>query len=134
MDTSMVSSASKGHIRTEGADVERSGGCDSNDMLARLLATATVALDTDCRAAKRYIQRAAVLRGLELSPGGDGRLDDNIQHVRAHVDVEILSWTGGGLISVLLLLYVSLRSKYWTGGGTDPSPSQINQDFVMSMP
>ena len=51
MDTSMVSAASKGHIRTEIADVQRSRGCDGNDMLACLLASTTVALDTDCRAA-----------------------------------------------------------------------------------
>jgi AraC family transcriptional regulator len=72
MDTSMVFSASKGRIRTEGSDVQGSGGCDSNDMLASLLASATVALDTDSRAAKRCIQRAAVLLGIELSPGGGG--------------------------------------------------------------
>jgi hypothetical protein len=72
MDTSMVFSASKGRIRTEGSDVQGSGGCDSNDMLASLLASATVALDTDRRAAKRCIQRAAVLLGIELSPGGMG--------------------------------------------------------------
>jgi AraC family transcriptional regulator len=50
----------------------RSTSADSNDMLASLLATATVALDTDCGAAKRCIQRAAVLLGIDLSPGGDG--------------------------------------------------------------
>jgi AraC family transcriptional regulator len=45
---------------------------DSNDMLASLLATATVALDTDRRAAKRCIQRAAALLGIDLSSAGDG--------------------------------------------------------------
>jgi AraC family transcriptional regulator len=45
---------------------------DSNDMLASLLATATVALDTDRRAAKRCIQRAAALLGIDLSSVGDG--------------------------------------------------------------
>ena len=50
----------------------RSTSADSNDMLASLLATATVALETDCGAAKRCIQRAAVLLGIDLSPGGDG--------------------------------------------------------------
>ena len=48
-----------------------STSADSNDMLASLLTTATVALDTDCRAAKRCIQRAAVLLGIDLGPGGD---------------------------------------------------------------
>jgi AraC family transcriptional regulator len=50
----------------------RSTSADSNDMLASLLATATVAVDTDCRAAKRCIRRAAVLLGIDLSPAGDG--------------------------------------------------------------
>ena len=49
----------------------RSTSADNNDMLASLLATATVALDTDCGAAKRCIQRAAVLLGIDLSTGGD---------------------------------------------------------------
>jgi AraC family transcriptional regulator len=42
-----------------------------NDALARLLATATVALDTDCRAAKSCIQRVAALLGIELTSGTD---------------------------------------------------------------
>ena len=50
----------------------RSTSADSNDMLASLLATATVALDTDRRAAKSCIQRAAALLGIDLSLGGDG--------------------------------------------------------------
>jgi len=41
-------------------------------MLASLLASATVALDTDRRAAKSCIQRAAALLGIDLSPGEDG--------------------------------------------------------------
>jgi transcriptional regulator GlxA family with amidase domain len=41
-------------------------------MLVSLLATATVALDTDRRAAESCIQRAAALLGIDLSPGGDG--------------------------------------------------------------
>jgi AraC family transcriptional regulator len=45
---------------------------DNNDMLASLLATATVALDTDRHAAKSCIQRVAALLGIDLSPGGDG--------------------------------------------------------------
>jgi len=49
-----------------------STSADSNDALASLLATATVALDTDRRAAKSCIQRAAALLGIDLSPGGDG--------------------------------------------------------------
>jgi AraC family transcriptional regulator len=45
---------------------------DSNDALASLLASATVALDTDRRAAKSCIQRVAALLGIDLSSGGDG--------------------------------------------------------------
>jgi len=43
----------------------------SNDALATLLATATVALDTDRHAAKRCIQRVAALLGIELNSGAD---------------------------------------------------------------
>ena len=43
----------------------------SNDALASLLATATVALDTDRRAAKSCIQRAAALLGIDLKSGAD---------------------------------------------------------------
>ena len=45
---------------------------DSNDALASLLASATVALDTDRRAAKRCIQHAAALLGINLSSGRNG--------------------------------------------------------------
>ena len=72
MDTSMVVSALKCRARAEGLSVQGSGRCDSNDMLASLLATANVALDTDRRAAKRCIQRAAVLLGIDPSLGKDG--------------------------------------------------------------
>jgi hypothetical protein len=52
----------------------RSTSPDGNDILASPLTTATVALDTDCREAKRCIQRAAVLLGIEAEPGtGWGR-------------------------------------------------------------
>jgi AraC family transcriptional regulator len=79
MDTSMVVSAPKCRARTEGLGVQGPDRCDSNDMLASLLATATVALDTDCRAAKSCIQRAAVLLGIDLSPGGDGAAERSCQ-------------------------------------------------------
>jgi AraC family transcriptional regulator len=49
-----------------------SASADSNDALASLLATATLALDTDRRAARSCIQRAAALLGIDLSSGGDG--------------------------------------------------------------
>ena len=49
-----------------------STSADNNDALASLLTSATVALDTDRRAAKSCIQRAAALLGINLSLGGDG--------------------------------------------------------------
>src|SRR3984957_4213527 len=49
-----------------------STSADSNEALASLLATAAVALDTDHRAAKSCIQRAAALLGIDLSSEGDG--------------------------------------------------------------
>src|SRR5580692_792888 len=49
-----------------------STSADSHDALASLLATAAVALDTDRRAAKSCIQRAAALLGIDLSSGGHG--------------------------------------------------------------
>jgi hypothetical protein len=51
----------------------------------------------------------------KLIEAGVTRLDGTIQHVSAHVDVEVLSWPGGSLIAVLLLLYASVRSKCLTG-------------------
>jgi AraC family transcriptional regulator len=71
-NASTIVSAAKCQVRSDGLGVEKSDTCDNNDALASLLATATVALDTDCRAAKRCIQRAAVLLGIDLSPAGNG--------------------------------------------------------------
>jgi hypothetical protein len=42
------------------------------------------------------------------------RLGDTFQHVNALVDAEVLSWPGGSLIAVFLLLYASVRSKCLT--------------------
>ena len=72
MDTSMVVSGPQCRARSEGLGVQGSGACDGNDLLASLLATATVALDTDRRAAKSCIQRAAALLRIDLSLRGDG--------------------------------------------------------------
>ena len=49
-----------------------STSADRNDALARLLATANGALDTDLRAAKSCIQRAAALLGINLSAERSG--------------------------------------------------------------
>ena len=68
----MVVSAPTCGTRSVELVAQEPGSCDNIDALASLLATATVALDTDCRAAKRCILRAAVLLGIDLSPGGDG--------------------------------------------------------------
>src|SRR5260370_8002852 len=44
---------------------------DSSHILASLLATATVALNTDRRVTQKCIRRAAALLGIDLSPRGD---------------------------------------------------------------
>ena len=49
----------------------RSTSADGNDPLVNLLTTASIALDTDRRAAKSCIQRAAALLGIDLGLGGD---------------------------------------------------------------
>jgi AraC family transcriptional regulator len=49
-----------------------STSAESSDALARLLATANGALDTDVRAAKSCILRAAALLGIDLSAEGNG--------------------------------------------------------------
>jgi AraC-like DNA-binding protein len=59
---------------------------DSSDMLASLLATATVALNTDRRVTQRCIQRAAALLGIDLSPGGDATAE------RSHLQGGLASW------------------------------------------
>jgi hypothetical protein len=51
----------------------------------------------------------------KLIEAGVTRLGDTFQHVSVHVDVEVLSWPGGSLIAVFLLLYASVRSKCLTG-------------------
>jgi AraC family transcriptional regulator len=56
-----------------------SASADSNDTLASLLASATIALDTDRRAAMSCIQRAAALLGIDLSSGGDGTAGHSCQ-------------------------------------------------------
>ena len=48
-----------------------SASADRNEALASLLATATLVLDTDRRAAKSCIRRVAALLGIDLSSGGD---------------------------------------------------------------
>jgi AraC family transcriptional regulator len=72
MYTSTVVSDAKSRAQLEGLSVPDPGSCNGNAMLAGLLASATVAMDTDRRAAKTCIQRAAALLGIELIPGGEG--------------------------------------------------------------
>jgi AraC family transcriptional regulator len=54
-----------------GSPMLNSTSADGNDALASLLATATVALETDRHAARRCIQRAAALLGIDLGAQGD---------------------------------------------------------------
>jgi AraC family transcriptional regulator len=75
----MVVSAPNSRAQSEGLGVQGSGSCDSNDMVTSLLATATVALETDYRTAKTCIQRAAALLGIDLSSGGDGAAERSCQ-------------------------------------------------------
>jgi hypothetical protein len=46
----------------------------------------------------------------KLIETGVTRLVDTFQHVSAHVDIDVLSWPGGSLIAIVLLLYASVRS------------------------
>ena len=73
----------------------RSTSADCNDALASLLTTATVALDTDLRAAKSCIQRAAALLGVDLRLVGDGAAERSCQgglapwqakHIRSFIE------------------------------------------------
>ena len=72
MDISMVVPTPKWRTRSEGSGMQGSEPLGSNEALASLLASATVALDTDRHAARSCIQRAAALLGIDLSSGGDG--------------------------------------------------------------
>jgi AraC family transcriptional regulator len=58
--------------------MSNSTSADGNDALASLLATATVALDTDRHAARRCIRRAAALLGIDLG----SRDDVDAEHAR----------------------------------------------------
>jgi AraC family transcriptional regulator len=96
MDLSMVVSAPTCGARSEGLGAQEPGSCGSNHALVSLLATATAALDTDPRAAKSCIQRAAALLGIELSPGGDGAAERSclrgglapwqVKRLRSHIE------------------------------------------------
>jgi AraC family transcriptional regulator len=68
----MVVSAPTCGARSGGRGLQEPRSFGGNHVLASLLATASAALDTDPRAAKSCIQRAAALLGIDLSPGGDG--------------------------------------------------------------
>ena len=67
-----------------------SASADSNDALASLLATATLALDTDRRAAKSCIQRAAALLGIDLGLGGNcahgGLAPWQVKRLKSYID------------------------------------------------
>jgi len=59
---------------------------DSSHMLASLLETATVALNTDRRVAQKCIRRAAALLGIDLSPRGDATAG------RSHLRGSLAPW------------------------------------------
>jgi AraC family transcriptional regulator len=69
---------------------------DSNEALVGLLATAAVALDTDRRAAKSCIQRAAALLEIDLSSEGDGTAGHSgglapwqAKHIRSFIEYKL---------------------------------------------
>jgi AraC family transcriptional regulator len=71
------------------------GRQDGTDMLASLLATATVALHTDRVVTQRCIQRAATLLGIELSPRG------NATAQRSYLQGGLASWQARRLTSYI---------------------------------
>jgi AraC family transcriptional regulator len=60
--------------------------CDNSDILASLLATARVALDSDRRVTQRCIQRAAALLGIDLRSAGISKAK------RSYPQVGLASW------------------------------------------
>jgi AraC family transcriptional regulator len=59
---------------------------DSNHILASLLETATVALNTDRRVTQKCIRRAAALLGIDLSPRGEAAAE------RSHLQGGLAPW------------------------------------------
>jgi AraC family transcriptional regulator len=68
---------------------------NSSHTLASLLATATVALDTDRRVTQKCIRRAAALLGIDLSPGGEATA------ARSHLRGGLASWQAKRLRSYI---------------------------------
>src|SRR5258706_10263972 len=68
---------------------------DSSHMLASLLETATVALNTDRRVAQKCIRRAAALLGIDLSPRGDATAE------RSHLRGGLAPWQARRLRSYI---------------------------------
>ena len=68
---------------------------DSSHILASLLATATVALNTDRRVTQKCIRRAAALLGIDLSPRGDATAE------RSHLQGGLAPWQAKRLRSYI---------------------------------
>src|SRR5258708_4215979 len=68
---------------------------DSSDILASLLETATVALNTDRRVAQKCIRRSAALLGIDLSPRGDATAE------RSHLRGGLAPWQARRLRSYI---------------------------------
>lgn len=77
------------------ASISKRGSADCSDTVARLLAAATVALDTDRRVTHRCIQRAAALLGIDPSPGEDR------SESRLHQPSGLASWQANRLRSYI---------------------------------
>jgi len=68
---------------------------DSSHILASLLETATVALNTDRRVTQKCIRRAAALLGIDLSPRGDATAE------RSHLQGGLAPWQAKRLRSYI---------------------------------
>jgi len=68
---------------------------NSSHILASLLATATVALNTDRRVTQKCIRRAAALLGIDLSPRGDATAE------RSHLQGGLAPWQARRLRSYI---------------------------------
>src|SRR5258708_2147432 len=95
--TQPESSTSDATLRTFDHDeyISERDQLDSSHMLASLLETATVALNTDRRVTQKCIRRAAALLGIDLSPRGDATAE------RSHLQRGLAPWQARRLRSYI---------------------------------
>jgi AraC family transcriptional regulator len=90
------------------------GRLDCNDMVARLLATATIALDTDRRVTQRCVQRAAALLEVDTTAGRGRKAQRLCPHgglaswqakrLRSHIEEKLDSTIRAGELAGLVRL------------------------------